>query len=166
MNPIIILDGASSSGRTTLARRFAAGEYRAYHLDQFVRDQPGDVRERCCSTSAGWVELAAMFHEFLFERWMAGERIIADSFFALDEARQRLFERFGRANVFHVQLFCELEELERRERARGDRRAGLARNQFHAVYAFEGFDLRIDSTRTSAAECAALLAKAIGRGPG
>jgi chloramphenicol 3-O phosphotransferase len=166
VRPIIVLDGASSSGRTSLAREFAAGEYRAYHIDEFVCGLPADVWQRCSTTSAGWVEIATLFHEFLFERWSAGERIIADCFFASDEARQHLFERFGCGNVFHVQLYCELEELERRECARGDRRNGLARSQFHAVYAFEGFDLRIDSTRMRVEECAALLAEAVGGGPG
>lgn len=64
-----------------------------------------------------------------------------------------LFTTLGRNRVFFVQLYCEIEELERREAAREDRPPGLARRQFDAVYSFNDYDLWIDSTIKSVDKC-------------
>jgi chloramphenicol 3-O phosphotransferase len=84
--------------------------------------------------------------------------MIAEVMLPWPEAREDLFRVLGRDDIFYVQLFCTLEELERRERQRGDRRQGLARSQFDRVYAFDGYDLQVDSTSRTPEECAQLIA--------
>jgi chloramphenicol 3-O phosphotransferase len=44
-------------------------------------------------------------------------------------------------DVFLVGLHCPVEELERRERARGDRGVGDARRDALTVHTFTGYDL-------------------------
>ena len=164
MKRLIVIDGASSSGRTSLARRFqqvTSGNHRAYHLDDFVRDLPIEVWERCSGSDCGWDEIGRRFNAVLFEASRTGVDVVADCLYKLDGARDHLFALFGRERVFYVQLYCDLAELVRRERARGDRKPGLARSQFEAVYAFTGYDLRIDSTARSIDDCATLLARTL-----
>jgi chloramphenicol 3-O-phosphotransferase len=53
--------------------------------------------------------------------------------------------------------FCPLEELERRELARGDRRIGEARVDFHTAHAFCTYDLEVDSTQAVEANVRAVI---------
>ncbi len=163
MKPIVIINGASSSGRTTLVHEFcslATGFFPA-HVDEFVGKLPSEVWRRCASSDEGWAEIGTLFNEHLIALAKKHRKIIADAFHKVPDARDHLFSRLGRDRVFYVQLYCELRELERREAARGDRRSGLARSQFDSVYSFTGYDLRIDSTRSSANACARTLMDAL-----
>lgn len=56
-------------------------------------------------------------------------------------------------DVTVVEVRCAPEELERRERARGDRPTGLARSQI-GVHAHGECDIAIDTTNTSPEACA------------
>ena len=53
-------------------------------------------------------------------------------------------------DVFFVGLRCELGELERRERARGDRRIGDARRDHASVHRYGRYDLEVDGTQPPA----------------
>lgn len=48
-------------------------------------------------------------------------------------------------DVFFVGVKCPLEELERRELARGDRQIGFARWQYERVHRFGAYDFEIDT---------------------
>jgi len=162
---VVVIDGASSSGRTSLVNRFCERVPDAYckaHIDAFVTQLPPATWEACGSTDEGWATIGRAFNEHLLALSRQHERVIADAFYKLPGARQHLLATFRRQALFLVQLYCELDELERRERQRGDRRPGLARSQFGAVYSFTGHDLRIDSTHRSVDACADQLVAALG----
>src|SRR5262245_48192995 len=59
----------------------------------------------------------------------------------------------------YVAITCELDELERRERARGDRPPGLARRQQASVLPDVPYPLHVDTTTASVNDCAAAIAK-------
>jgi len=56
--------------------------------------------------------------------------------------------------VHRVGVFTSLEVLEERERRRGDRLIGLARWQLDRVHKGAAYDLELDTTSTSPADCA------------
>lgn len=56
--------------------------------------------------------------------------------------------------VFRVGVFAPLDVLEQRERARGDRMAGLARWQYHRVHQDVAYDLEVDTSKATPLECA------------
>jgi len=56
--------------------------------------------------------------------------------------------------VHRVGVFASLEVLEERERRRGDRLIGLARWQLDRVHKGAAYDLELDTTSTSPADCA------------
>ncbi len=57
-------------------------------------------------------------------------------------------------DVLFVGVRCPLDELERRERARGDREAGLASLQYDLVHAHGDYDLECDTSTASPRACA------------
>lgn len=56
--------------------------------------------------------------------------------------------------VLFVKAGCNLQELERRERDRGDRQIGQARWQREHMHSHDIYDLKLDTFRQSADECA------------
>ncbi|HTU54988.1 MAG TPA: chloramphenicol phosphotransferase [Acetobacteraceae bacterium] len=64
--------------------------------------------------------------------------------------------------VFLVGVFAPLEVLEARERERGDWMIGLARWQYDRVHAGMRYDLTVDTSRASAAECARMVKERFG----
>lgn len=64
-------------------------------------------------------------------------------------------------DVFIVGVRCELDELERREAARGDRVIGQARGQFDLVHADVVYDVEVDTTRNSAEISAAAIVSVV-----
>lgn len=135
--------------------------YRSRSLDEFVPLLPSGLFKRLSSTDEGWVEICGDFHAYLAACRASEPRMIVEMMLAWPEARDDLFRQIPREEIFYVQVYCELAELERRELGREDRRAGLARSQFDRVYAFDGYDARIDSTRISPDMCAEKLANLI-----
>jgi chloramphenicol 3-O phosphotransferase len=59
--------------------------------------------------------------------------------------------------VFAVGVLAPLDVLEARERERGDRLIGLARWQCHRVHEGMKYDLEVDTSTATAAECATLI---------
>ena len=68
--------------------------------------------------------------------------------------------RLASHRVFLVAVRCDLKEVQRRERERGNRKIGVAERQFAYVHKVvddrRGYDFEVDTTRTSAEECASL----------
>ena len=68
-----------------------------------------------------------------------------------------LLEVLDGYDVTLVDVRCSPKELDRRERARGDRPAGLARSQSQ-VHAHGEHDIVVDTTNTSPEACARIIA--------
>ena len=69
-------------------------------------------------------------------------------------------EILERYDVTLVEVRCSQEELDRRERDRGERPVGLARSQM-MVYAYGDCDIAVDTTSTGPDECAITIVKAL-----
>jgi chloramphenicol 3-O phosphotransferase len=61
-----------------------------------------------------------------------------------------------------VGVFAPLDVLEARERARGDRLVGLARGQYDRVHQGKSYDLELDTSNSTAMECAELIKQKFG----
>jgi chloramphenicol 3-O phosphotransferase len=59
----------------------------------------------------------------------------------LDEIANALME----FPVYLIKVSCPIEELERREKARGDRQIGFARMQFNLVHSFCDYDAEVNT---------------------
>lgn len=110
-----------------------------------------DDQELCSSAAP---KLFEGFYRSVAALVSCGNQVIVDTVIQEHQAQmfQPLFEFF---QVVYVAVKCPLEELERREKARGDRTIGLARGQFPEVHRFLQYDIEVDTYEQSAEACAA-----------
>ena len=157
---LILLNGPSISGKTTLARRLQAvisEPFWQYSIDLF-RDAGVLPWERIERGEFRWPQLRPQFHEG-FQRSIAafaqaGNNLIVDYIVETQASRDRLLELLNGLDVFFVGVHCALPELERREIARGDRRVGEARVDFETTHQLCTYDVEVDSTAGAVEEMA------------
>ncbi len=151
---IILLNGPSSAGKSSLARRLQSvipGAFWNYSIDHLsaTKIMPW---ERIKNEEFRWPELRPQFFEG-FHRSLpafawAGNNLIVEYIVETREWMDRLLDLLNGLDVFFVGLHCALPELERREAARGDRRIGEARTDFETTHRLCVYDLELDSTST------------------
>ncbi|MCJ1674419.1 MULTISPECIES: AAA family ATPase [unclassified Rathayibacter] len=164
---VIVLNGGSSSGKTTIARSLQAllpDPWLSVSIDTLVDALPPDLDgggEGVSYGDDGAVELGDAFRR-LESAWMAGvvatasagARIVFDDVFLdASESQERLRSHLRGLDVVWVGIRCAPEVATARERARGDRTTGMAAHQAESVHRGVAYDLEIDSGRTSAVEC-------------
>lgn len=91
-----------------------------------------------------------------------GNNLIVDEVMIGGEGARDYCELLEPFNFRLVGLFASLEVLEARERARGDRQIGLARWQFDRVHRGITYDLEVDTTTGTPADCARVIRDAFG----
>ncbi|WP_194924492.1 chloramphenicol phosphotransferase CPT [Catenulispora pinisilvae] len=180
----IILNGGSSSGKTSIVRCFQdlrPEPWLAFSVDGFVdalppRMRDGDDPDANTNTNTGIqfgpdgeVTVGADFRT-LEAAWTAGvaataragARIIVDDVFLGGAASQQRWEQaLAGLDVLRVGVHCDSAVAASRESRRGDRTPGMAARQAEIVHQGVRYDLKIDSTDTSAADCARLIAERI-----
>lgn len=164
---IIILNGASSSGKTTLCRalqdvlpepyilleedRFVYGTYHPKYL------QPGSVEAIFRKTMLGYYRSLRAFA-------LSGHQVLADTgFYSLDLVKMCILE-LSDMPVWLIGVHCSLDELERREALRADREPGTAREQYETIHAHMLYDMTVDTSKGDATQCANEIAEAIRNG--
>jgi chloramphenicol 3-O phosphotransferase len=176
---IIFLNGCTSAGKSSLARAlqqrlpgawlrigiddgFAMlGSRYAGHPQGYWFESSGDGRVQLHLGAAGLQALAA--YRRAAAAIAAGgadliidEVLLAPSF--LDDWRRVLPD----VPTLMVGVHCNLAELERREKARGDRVIGQARGQFDHVHGYAAYDLEVDTGEASIDACADVIATRLG----
>ncbi len=149
---IILLNGASSSGKSTLARALQAQlpqPFWHWSIDHLLA--AGVLPQaRIDRGEFAWHALRepffAGFHASIAALAQAGNALIVEHIMETPAWRDRLVDLLAGLDVFFVGLHCPLDELERRERARGDRRIGEARSDFEITHALCSYDFECDST--------------------
>jgi len=167
---IIFLNGTSSSGKSSIASELLSvleTPYFSMAVDTFnalrARERTGEL------TPAGLTEALRRtrlgFHRAVAGMAAGGNDLVVDH--VLSEGWRltdclRVLDGF---EVVFVGVRCPLPELVRRERARGDRDAGLAALQFDQVHAHGIYDLEVDTSVHTARECAEQIKYYLGNQP-
>ena len=148
----ILLNGASSAGKSSLARalqRQLDEPFWHWSIDHLLAAGvlPG---ERIASGEFAWPALRPAFFEG-FHRSIpalaaAGNNLIVEHIVETQAWMQRLVELLAPFDVFFVGVRCPLPELERRERERGDRRPGSAREDDATTHALCDYDHEVETT--------------------
>lgn len=177
---IILLNGTSSSGKTTIAQALQEVMETPYlhtGIDQFLIE---NLPKRLIvysdgihpATAEGW--LTVFRDEVLSEvrigpigyEWIAGMyraiaalaeeglNIIVDDVIYDQGVLKTAVQILPAQQVFFVGIRCPLEVAEGREQARGSRAKGGARVFFNLVHAHGIYDLEVDSAIYSPMECA------------
>lgn len=162
---IILLNGTSSSGKTSLGEALLGLLPDPWFLVPV--DALGALRSTVHSRELDDDEVAAMlrrtrlgYHRAVAGLASVGNDVVMD--YPLSEAWRLddLLDVLDGYDVTLVDVRCDPAELERRERARGDRPVGLARSQ-ELVHAHGDRDVTVDTTHASARECAAQVVAAM-----
>ncbi len=148
---IILLNGASSSGKSSLARAIQSRIDRPFwHISiDHLRDSGVLPTARLKSGEFDWRKMREAF--FLgFEGSLlayveAGNDLVVEHIMESEAWLLRLADTLAGQDVFFVGVHCALEELERRERERGDRPIGDARRDFHRIHSYCLYDLEVDA---------------------
>ncbi|MEU5400272.1 AAA family ATPase [Streptomyces sp. NPDC005963] len=153
---VIFLNGTSSSGKSSIARALAAQlDDPCFHLpvDAFhaMRSQPELAPDRLPDVlRRTWLG----YHRAVAGMAAAGNTVIVDHVLSEPWRLWDCVALFRPQDVVLVGVHCPLPELERRERARGDRPPGLAARQYTRVHAHGLYDLECDTGSTGPDECA------------
>ena len=153
LGKIILINGASSSGKSTLAHQLQQTlpiPFWHFSFDH-LRDSNALPMVRVRSGEFDWSAMRPAvfdgFHRCLPVLAEAGNNLIVDHIIEKDMWMSDLVKLLTGLDVFFVGVHCPLPELERRERARGNRRVGEARTDYQVVHGFAEYDLEIDSTQ-------------------
>jgi chloramphenicol 3-O phosphotransferase len=166
---VIVLNGTSSSGKTSLGRALQDrldGTWLLLGIDTFITALPWKLYgtpEGHTINGDGTIDFGGTWHEER-RRWRAavaslaraGSNLLLDEVFtdgAVDQ--QRWAEALDGVEVTWVGVHVDVEVAAAREQARGDRDIGMARQQALVVHAGVRYDVEVDSTSSSPEELAA-----------
>ena len=151
LGKIIIINGPSSSGKTTLA--LAAQKQLEIPFIRFSFDLFLDVHslpiEQMRNGTFSWDAMRPSvfsgLHQCLPALAKAGNNLICDHIIESKDWLYDLLRAISGLDVFFVGLHCSLAELERREIQRGNRGSGDAQKDLEIVHQFTTYDVELNS---------------------
>jgi|SRR5579862_763484 chloramphenicol 3-O phosphotransferase len=177
---IIIINGCASAGKTSIIK-----EMQKLHdkpllhvgIDRFWAIIPDQYKEYGSKAHEGYLfsqtvdvdnnpivhvkkgsfgeQIAATMPQVIKCFSDCGHDVAVDTIFTDDVQLCNYVKVLQEHTVYFVGIVCELQELERREKQRGNRSLGLARGQIDFIHKHKDYyDLIIDSTHCDAMICA------------
>lgn len=175
---LIVLNGTSSAGKTTLLRELQQQlpePYLEAGLDKFLWMLPrrylaaplwNEVLGEAVRAGEVGHRLASGMHHALAALSRAGCHVVADHVLVEPAWRDECRTLFRGLPTLFVGVVCPLPALVERERARADRTLGQAARQLERVHEGAGYDLTVDTSRLTPAACAqAIVAHLATHGP-
>jgi len=175
MTQVIVLNGGSSSGKSSIARALQdvlPGMWLTFGTDVLAEALPGrgeDPRSGLVLEPDGTITVTPEFRA-VEEIWYQGLAVMArrGAFLILDEVflaggagQRRLRALLGGLDVLWAGVHCDPLVAAEREAARPDRVRGMAITQAVAVHAGVVYEVEVDSTDCSAIACARRIAEAV-----
>lgn len=152
---VILLNGASSSGKSTLAKSLQKyikdnrkEEYVVISIDDFLSMA---VNKPIYEDDV--FEISPMLCQKVLSILKIGRGVIIDHVITSERIYKQLTEILKEYILIKVQVTCPLHELEKREKKRKDRYVGSAKASCEYLYPQKGYDLTLDTLELSAKEC-------------
>ena len=172
---VIVLNGSSSAGKTSIACALLAqlpGLWLTLGVDTLVvaLGGPGHERLPISFSPTGEVSVGAAFREAEMAWWAGvaemargGVGIVLDEVFLGGGVSQaRLAAALAGLEVLWVGVRCPADVAATREASRADRVPGMAATQAALVHRGVHYDLEVDTSRDDPARCAAAIAARVG----
>ena len=156
---IILLNGPSSSGKSTLAGALQglilekrSERYGVVSIDDYLKmsisktiyeDHVFEISDILCNKALEMLE--------------TGDGVIIDHVITSERIFEHLKEKLSSGHLRMVHVTCPLHLLRERERERGDRCPGSAEASAKYLFPGEGYDLVIDTGTKSPAESALVI---------
>ncbi|PLT29892.1 chloramphenicol phosphotransferase CPT family protein [Peribacillus deserti] len=151
---IIVLNGVSSSGKSTLAKEITKllPDFFAFSVDDYdliieKMEDRDNQRLIPVETEYFYYRNVAMFSD-------RGINLILDQILHDPITLQTFYKTLNTHPILLVGVHCPAEELKRREHFRGDRQIGQAISQLNFVHQQEIYDVEINTYTLSMMECA------------
>ena len=144
---VILLNGPSSSGKSTLAKELqklireqTSEDYQVVSIDDFMKTDPMETiyEEDVYAVSGDLCQHA-------LEILGAGSGVIIDHVITSERIFRQLKEMLYAYPLRTVHVTCPTEVLIEREKARGDRCSGSAEASAEYLYPRDGYDLTVDT---------------------
>ena len=156
---IILLNGPSSSGKSSLARSLKTLlreqkhlNYQIVSIDDFMKLR---TDEKIYEDDV--FEISSDMCDKALEYLKTSDGVIIDHVITSERIYEQLLDRTRGLETLRVHVTCPLDELLKRENERGDRCIGSAEASYQYLYPKDGYDIEVDTSKHSAEECAALI---------
>ena len=153
---VILINGPSSSGKSTLAaalRDLIAAErgelYGIVSIDDLMRISTGET-----IYEDDVYDITGDMAEEIADVLETSPGVIVDHVITSERIYSAFTDAVGSSRLFTVHVTCPPEELQRREKARGDRHEGSALASWQYLYPADGYDLTVDTGSMSPGQCA------------
>lgn len=169
---VIVLNGGSSSGKTSIARclqTLLPRPWLRFGVDELIEALPPGLLESGSgvtfgergevSVGDGFREMEAVWLTGIAAMARAGARVIVEDVF-LDGAasQERVRARLDEVEVLWVGVRCDPLIATARENTRRNRVTGMAAAQAEAVHRGVAYDIEVDTSESDAPDCARAIA--------
>ena len=158
---IIILNGVSSSGKTTLAKAIQNAFDELYvrlSIDDFVSMMPVKMVEN--ELGNAFYTSQTILLQTIKTLSDAGTNVVVDNIMlTYFETLKQYVECLHDYPVVLVKVVCPIQELRRRENERGDRTAGQGEQQINDLEPQDCYEISLDTFANTIEECVNLIAK-------
>jgi chloramphenicol 3-O phosphotransferase len=167
---VIILNGTSSSGKTSIAKplqELLPQQYLNFSIDSILYALPESdlqqMKQGAAITRAGydWPSLVRGYHYCLPALLQAGCHLLIDNAWCDRNEKRELLTELAGYSVALIGVQCDIEIAKMREQARGDRAVGLVAWQAPIVHQDLNYDIEIDTTSIDPQALANLLCEQI-----
>ena len=153
---IILLNGSSSSGKSTLAKELQAlieekrsETYEIVSIDDFLKMTTEEV-----IYEDDVFEISGSLCKKVMQVFDENKGVIIDHVITSERIFDQLKEAVSPNRLWMVKVTCPLEIIRKREQERGDRCLGSAEASYTHVFPKEGYDLTVDTHFMTLPECA------------
>ncbi|AHG45942.1 chloramphenicol phosphotransferase [Rhizobium leguminosarum bv. trifolii CB782] len=163
MAQVIFLHGASSSGKSTIAKALQRRiEKPFWHISiDHLRDAGVLPTERFKNGDFRWADARAAFfdgfHGSLKAYADAGNDLILEHILDTEGWLETLADLLAEHDVFFAAVHCPIELLIDREAARGDRPVGSAKRDYETIHIGKRYDIELQSEDSTEANVEKLL---------
>ncbi len=153
---IILLNGSSSSGKSTLAKALQVliedkrkERYDIVSIDDFLKMTTEDV-----IYEEDVFEISGALCDKVLQALKENQGVIIDHVITSERIFNQLKELLKPYHLWLIHVTCPLEILQKREQERKDRCLGSAEASYTYLFPKEGYDLIVDTHFMTGSECA------------
>lgn len=173
---IILLNGASSAGKSSIIKELQLifdDLFLGMGCDKFMSMAPSNHQCMRATQMWSWDKISddhgtfmklnvgprgktyiLTMYECIGLMAKRGFNIIVDDVCLDAVLLKQVAAKLNTFDVYFVGVTCKLSVLEERERLRGNRVIGSARGQYEVIHSYYDYDLMVDTSETSARDCA------------
>lgn len=162
---IILLNGPSSSGKSTLSKNLQNKieelydeKYAIVSIDDFIKIS---TEETIYEDDV--FEISGLMCQNVLELLETSSGVIIDHVITSSRIFKELIEMLGEFKILTVLVSCPLDVLKKRELERKNRCLGSAESSYTYLFPKSGYDITVDTNNTTTEECSRIICEKLMR---